>query len=160
MSIFTSFTPSIALTAFRAWITTVPGSWRVRSTVKETKPAAWSTFRSLTIPVLRMSLPSRGLWTLERAAATRAVRSDCVISDGLHGADFGDGFTEPDLDPLLQGDGARGTAVAGAPHAEGQGPVGVIVVDDLDASLVGGDIGPQAVEGLFDAGQRIHMGLK
>src|SRR6187549_2812037 len=134
-------------------MTTVPGSWRVSSTRKETTPAPWSTTRSCTIPVLRTSLPRRGLWTLERAEVTAARRSFEVISEGLDRAYFGDRLAEPDFDPLLQGDRGGGTAMTGPPHAQRQGPVGVIVVDDLHGPLVGGDIVTQAVEGLFDARQ-------
>ena len=76
-------------------------------------------------------------------------------SDGIHLSHLWHHLAKPRFDPLAQRDGRRAAPRAGAAEAEQQHPVGLVEVHDLDLSPVRGDIGPECIEGLFDALQGV-----
>src|ERR1043166_1808413 len=148
-------TPATALTALRASRTSVAGSWRESRKVNDTRPSG-VTARSRIMPAERRSLSSRGFLMRPRAAATWASSGGAVTkSDRFHLPDLGDQLSEPRLDTLAQGDGGGAAAGAGPAQAEEQHAVGLVEVHHLHLAPVGGDGGPEGVQRLLDAFQRV-----
>src|ERR1044071_9778458 len=149
-----AWTPSTALTACRASRTRVAGSSRDRRKVKETRPSGDSA-RSRIMPAERRSLSSRGFLMRPRAAATRASREGVTKSDRFHLLHLRHQLPEPGLDPLAERDRGGAAPGAGTAQAQQKHPVALIEVHDFHMPPVGGDIGPEGVERLFDAFQSI-----
>jgi hypothetical protein len=99
---------------------------------------------------------------IRRLAAVFSIRQSVNPSIrqsyGLNLLYFRNHLAKAGFDALSQGDIGGRTSLAGPPHTEQERAVPLIEVNNLDIAPVGGDIGPQRIQGLLDAMEDVHEG--